>query len=171
MHSSNHEIAEYQSFFWMLKFGFLSLLWPYLWVYKASIGNISWVWDHTLMSYALEQPEWLRSRARATKSLHNFAWNPLYYIFNIYSLYANKFPFYGCKSPGMGLFGTVLCLNSMTHLRLTGEGDRESLCTGNVLVPIQLLLDPRLKLLREYLRLDLANVLRCGLHCVPDMKV
>ena len=59
----------------------------------------------------------------------------------------------------------------MTDLRLTGEGDRDSLCTGNVLVPIKLLLDPRLKLLREYLRLDLANVLRCGLHWVPDMKV
>ena len=35
------------------------------------------------MSYALEQPEWLRSRARATKSLHHFAWTPLYHTYMV----------------------------------------------------------------------------------------
>ena len=63
-------------------------------------------------------------------------------------------------------------LNNVNHLKLTGEGDLDSLCTGNVLVPPnQLLVDPRLKLLLEYLRLDVANFLLWGLHWVPDMKV
>ena len=39
------------------------------------------------MSYALEQPEWLRSSARSTKSLHHFAWNPLYYVVSSFIFY------------------------------------------------------------------------------------
>ena len=65
LHSSNHGTIEYQSFFSKLKFGYLSLLWPYLWVFMTSIGNISWVWDPSWLSCALEQPEWLISLARS----------------------------------------------------------------------------------------------------------
>ena len=39
----------------------MSLPRPYLWVLMTSIDNKSWVWDLTWLSYALEQPEWLRS--------------------------------------------------------------------------------------------------------------
>ena len=39
----------------------MSLPRPYLWVLMTSIDNMSWVGDLTWLSYALEQPEWLRS--------------------------------------------------------------------------------------------------------------
>ena len=50
-------------------------------------------------------------------------------------------------------------------LRLTGEGDLDSLCTGSVLAV------PRLKLLLENLLLERESRLRWGRHWVPDMKV
>ena len=50
-------------------------------------------------------------------------------------------------------------------LRLAGEGDLESLCTGSVLAV------PRLKLLLENLLLERESRLRWGRHWVPDMNV
>ena len=44
----------------------------------AARGDISWVYDPNLVSYALEQAERLISHARANKVVHNFAWTPLY---------------------------------------------------------------------------------------------
>ena len=61
LHSSNYETIESQRFFSKQTFVFLSLPWPCLWVFMNSIGNIWWVWNLTWLSYALEQPEWLRS--------------------------------------------------------------------------------------------------------------
>ena len=44
----------------------------------AAMVNTSWVCDPKWESYELEQSERLVSHARATKVVHNFAWNPLY---------------------------------------------------------------------------------------------
>ena len=44
----------------------------------AASGNISWVYDPSMVSYALEQAERPISHARANKVVHNFAWIPLY---------------------------------------------------------------------------------------------
>ena len=60
------------------------------------------------------------------------------------------------------LLGSSPC--SFLNLRLTGEGDLDSLWTGSVLA------EPRLKLLLEYLLLP-ESLLLWGLHWVPDMKV
>ena len=49
----------------------------------ALIGNILWVWDHTWMSCVLEQPEWLKSCARSTNSVHQFSLSPLYKVSEI----------------------------------------------------------------------------------------
>ena len=43
------------------KFVFPELLWPYTMVSVAASGSTSWVCDPSLVSYALEQPEMLRS--------------------------------------------------------------------------------------------------------------
>ena len=56
---------------------FSGVLWPYTLVSVALIGNTSWLCDPKWESYALEQSERLVSHARATKVVHNFAWNPL----------------------------------------------------------------------------------------------
>ena len=47
------------------KFVFLSFLWPHTGVLMAAIGNKWWLWDNTLLSCALGQPERLRSRDRS----------------------------------------------------------------------------------------------------------
>ena len=54
----------------------------------AASGNISWVYDPSLVSYALEQAERLISHAITNKVVHNFAWNPLLFI-KIKKYYAN----------------------------------------------------------------------------------
>ena len=75
LHSSNHGTIEYQSFFSKLKFGYLSLLWPYLWVFMTSIGNI-WVWDPSWLSCALGQPEWHKSCAKSKEIMYKSCWIP-----------------------------------------------------------------------------------------------
>ena len=72
------ETIEYHKFFCNQKFVFPRVLWPYIGVSVGAIGNNWWVCDHTWLSYALEQPEWLRRRARTTKDVHHFAWTRLY---------------------------------------------------------------------------------------------
>ena len=59
---------------------FLSLPWPYLWVFITSNGNIPRVWHHTWLSYALEQPEWLGSLEN-TVSENMQLFPPLLYMF------------------------------------------------------------------------------------------
>ena len=48
----------------------------------APIATISWVCDTRLVSYAMEQAGRLISHARANEVMHNFAWTPLYNIYN-----------------------------------------------------------------------------------------
>ena len=70
----------------------MRLLWPYSRVSLASIGIIWWVWDHTWISCALEQPEVLRSRV----SIQFLVWQVLvasivFYIKNVIFSYINFF--------------------------------------------------------------------------------
>ena len=60
-HSLNHKSIEYQTIFENQKFVFSELLWPYTMILVAANGNGSWVCDPSLESYALQQPEMLRS--------------------------------------------------------------------------------------------------------------
>ena len=52
------------------------LLWPYTMVSVAAKGNTSWVCDPSLVSYALEQPEMLRSPDYSCKRCAQFKFAP-----------------------------------------------------------------------------------------------
>ena len=46
--------------------------------FMVPISSKWWVWEVSLLSYALEQPERLRSRARSSNVLHHSKWTRLY---------------------------------------------------------------------------------------------
>ena len=60
---------------------FPKVLWPYTMISVAAIGNTSWICDPSLVLYALEQPEMLRSHNyKHSNAMHNFNGRPLYIV-------------------------------------------------------------------------------------------